>query len=971
MRSAQAAAFGVALLVTLVPAFETGEAIPWCVAPDTYVTQPPLCSDQDDDTYSIEFISNAPRTWCQSRNLLAAMNLPFGDLQFDCYQDDKDPNKGEVGSACMQLPHGGQEAVCDYSSGHGQDEARCTDVLDGAMLAGDDGARATSLALTTSRGRIVLANLNTDESASFQASSGGALDGFGASPLRLNGTVHTNVLWGADTGSPKLMVWTGASGDTSVSLCTEIDVGGAIQATVSLPLEGGGLAIGVLLKPTSPREAVMHFYEAPVGGSDACSSRPNSTSVVPQRRATWKVKVDPSSTGTLRLMSLQHQRHDMSAMSLAYNNIMCFPAEEGSVRNLVVLYDAKHVAFYHHDHLPVATDADPNELALNFGSLGDASLFYTAPTDRRLVSVTAWGSCTSSDWKTIAQASGSILQRSQYPAQLLWLAVATELSDAVDPSSEVEVRALPEFALAATECLIEPSNHFYEKKDPAYRAAHPAWRCADPFTKSCCGEVPLSPCDDPNLFKSSDDNCVPRAILNVTNTPALSVPSNKRVVDLVAGQQTVNEGAWTETDISLSASSFSSQLDSFGLADQAAALGDGLSTNLTNSSANTSKILSRLNTVKCGLSACDISEELHDVLFMAFDNRTVKVVAIQEPLCRGTGRAEDNILVSELNQIYTAGDPRKLLAAPNAQHLIVIQMYRKWQLNSRERLSELCQNASDMPDDQFFSIFAPACGKLSSRKLNLWDFLAYYSACRPGHTCPSIVYPNASEVARGSFTARPLQNSGQGLPCPKGYFCIGGTRIACLPGYICPQTNLSFPQRCEADPTMSTTCYGEGLIDAQLCQPGFSCVTPASQPWGAPPGRYLVDYPRDTLYNCSGGDWCPYARHNVSNTTDGNTPVVVDMHCPDNFYCITPSVSKPGDCYEEDDNGDVNRSSIKYCPKGTQFPEYCPAGNQCEMPNTTEPCTQSYYCPAGTAIEGLCPAGTPCLESKPHCQNGA
>ena len=40
-----------------------------------------------------------------------------------------------------------------------------------------------------------------------QASSGGGLDGFGASPLLVNGTIRTNVLWGADTGSSKLMVW--------------------------------------------------------------------------------------------------------------------------------------------------------------------------------------------------------------------------------------------------------------------------------------------------------------------------------------------------------------------------------------------------------------------------------------------------------------------------------------------------------------------------------------------------------------------------------------------------------------------------------------------------------------------------------------------------------------------------------------------------------------------------------------------
>ena len=151
-----------------------------------------------------------------------------------------------------------------------------------------------------------------------QASSGGGLDGFGASPLLVNGTIRTNVLWGADTGSSKLMVWTGASGDTGVSLCTEIDVGGSIQATVSLPLEGGGLAIGVLLKPTGEREAVIHFYEAPLAGSDACSSGSDSTPLAPQRRATWKVNVDtPNPNVNLTTVTLRSTADPLSSDTLA------------------------------------------------------------------------------------------------------------------------------------------------------------------------------------------------------------------------------------------------------------------------------------------------------------------------------------------------------------------------------------------------------------------------------------------------------------------------------------------------------------------------------------------------------------------------------------------------------------------------------------------------------------------------------
>ena len=47
---------------------------------------------------------------------------------------------------------------------------------------------------------------------------------------------------------------------------------------------------------------------------------------------------------------------------------------------------------------------------------------------------------------------------------------------------------------------------------------------------------------------------------------------------------------------------------------------------------------------------------------------------------------------------------------------------------------------------------------------------------------------------------------------------MAGTRISCLPGFICPETNMSFPRRCGPDPSMTTSCYAEGLVEAQLCQ---------------------------------------------------------------------------------------------------------------------------------------------------------
>ena len=1000
MRVAQAAAFGLAHLAALGRATEVApepEGIPWCIRPDAYVTQPALCEPQDDLSKDIDSVANPPKTWCEHRQLLASMEMPFGDLQFDCYEGNSGGEDHPIGSACMKLPHEGTNAVCDESSGLSSDYQPCTDISDGAMMAGDIGASETSLALTTKRGKIVLANMNTDRSGSFDASTnGGPLIGFGASPLLINGSTHLSVVWGADEGSRLLRVWTGVPGDTSMALCTEIDVGAEIQATVALPLSRaedgvgdstsselieGGLAIGVLLKPYGEREAMMKFYEAPLGDLATCSNftgHAGTPPLPPQPRATWKIAIhdakwDGYDTKALRVKVVQHQRHDFNSPWLKYN-IMCFPAEVGSVRNLVVLYDDSHIAFYHYDHFPAASTAP--ELTLSFGNEGngddgskrDPSLFYTAPPNRRINSIAIWGSCTNSAWNPVTQESA-------HAGQLMWMAVGTEKPNAGDPASAVEVRALPEFAYAATHCLLDKRKSS-DLRSHAFRANHPAWRCPDHTSTGCCYWTPTTDddlvtqdgCDELALFfDSGSSTCEPRAILNSTNTPALRIAGHVPIIDIGAGRQLANGGEWKETELTMSASSFTAQFDSLGLGDAVGDIGgDGNETN--SSSANSSAVMmGDLNTVQCGASVCDISDHLFYVLFIGMENRTVEVVALQEQLCRGTGAAGDNLLTSKLNSVYSPGDPIKILNSPNAQHLVVIQMYRSWQLNSRSRLAELCKNASDNPGDPFFTPWIPVCARLKSRALNIFDFLAYYSVCRTGYTCPSFQAPNATTVSQGEFTARPIQDS---LPCPRGFFCVGGSRYECLPGFVCPDFNMSFPKKCDSDPSAGTTCYAAAMIEPLKCPSGFSCLTPGSQPWGAPPGRFVPDYPRDVLYNCSGGDFCPYMAYNESNTTgEEGGPKARDMRCPDNFYCIDPGVRKPDVCYsckdgEERDDGtcdesNVNLSSILYCPKGTQYPEFCPAGTQCQIPNTSEPCKLGMYCPAGTAFEELCPAGPP------------
>ena len=926
----------------------TPSGVPWCVDPSAYVQQTSeLCSEEDTTTFDTSFLTTSPPTWCEFRNVLSTTNLKFSDSQFNCYVDDPEPE----GSACMPLPYSGHNAVCtdDATYGHVNEQAHCTEILDGALLGGDAEQRQTLMALTTTSGKVVLVNLNRDETGSFQATtSGEALAGFGASQVLLaDGSIGSNLIWGAEPGSSTLMFWSADPGSSTLSgsadstdlHCSLVDVGGAIEATVALPLESGGLAIGVLLTTgaSTPNQAVMHFYEAPWSSCAAGSAEP-------QRRATWNIALDPSSSGKMRLKALRHYRPDLNADELTLN-VKCFPAEAGSVRYLVMLFDEKHVALYHYDHFAVATSAASNELDLSFGAAGDQSLFFTAPEGRVLAGVTGWGSCTANEWDSILLASKS-------SAQTLWLATVTETGDAAQPSPILEVRALAEFGRAQTHCLLA-DTHFGPLSDAEYRASNPAWQCSDGASAACCYSAGVARCVDPDEFIDSSGRCVPRFIVNGTNHSALGLPIDAHVIDLASGLQTVNEGTWQNYDLSSSTSSYENTLSSLGLTEQVSSLG-----NITNSSTNASSAMSRLNTASCGLQPCSMDDELYHVLFVATNKRAVKVVALQESLCRGNGGADDTLNVAALNEVYLPGDPIKMLVSPNAQHLFPIQQLRKWQLDSRERFQQLCKNASDAPDDPFLQPWTPICDSgLTKTAINIWDFISYFSVCRQGTSCPSLVYPNATDVARGEFTARPVQNAGA---CPRGYFCIAGLRNECLPGFVCPEANMTFPQRCKSDSSAGTTCYQTALTEPLTCPSGFACISPASEPWGAAPGFYFPDYPRDTLYECPGGEWCPWMAYNESNTTDGGTRVEQDTRCPDNFYCIEPSIIKPKECFETNSDGEVNRSSILYCPKGTQFPEYCPAGYHCRTPNVSKACDSGFYCPPGSALQDLCPAGTYC-----------
>ena len=624
-----------------------------------------------------------------------------------------------------------------------------------------------------------------------------------------------------------------------------------------------------------------------------------------------------------------------------------------------------------------------------------SSLFYEAPAGRALAAAAAWGACTAADWR--AAEPPATEGTSATPGQLLYLAVATEDAAASESGGDgggngtaLEVRALPEFAYGQSACLMEkrPVASFTgnDLGDASFRAANPAWQCKeDPYAAGCCYDSGVDRCASLGQFDGGGGVCVDRVAMTSADDGALAVPKSVRVLSLAAARQGVNEGAFAELPISSAAAavdaadaaaSSSSSSVVGGIVDEVAV--DLDASNITGDASNATRRVSRLNTVKCdsrvegSTGACDISNDLYTVLFVGLANSTVRAIGLQEFLCRSAGAAsavDGALRTSQLTQLYTQGVPSRLLPSPNAQHLFVVQTRPAYQLDSRAALHAACSNFTADPTDPFVAPYAPLCDNASaidSRPLNLFDFVSYHSVCRPGTECPSLLHPNTSSVVRGSFTLRPIQSP---RVCPAGFFCVAGVRLPCLAGFVCPETNMSFPTRCAADAAAASTCYRQQLSEVQRCPDGMVCPVPQVQPFAAPPGRYVAPTPRLPLHECQGGQWCPLMAANESECTDADDDAACaaddadddavvlkpnGLLCPANTYCPDPAMMRPELCF------DGNISDVLYCPEGTQDALPCPVGRYCSMPNESEPCGLTNYCPAGSGIEKPCPAGTYC-----------
>ena len=108
-----------ALLLAAIFAGTAQSAPAWCESPSAFVEQSALCAERDDETYDLDFLTDAPATWCEHRNIQSTFSLPFDDPSLPCWEDDDGAD--QVGTSCMPLPFEGIAPSCD---GDG-DDSQC------------------------------------------------------------------------------------------------------------------------------------------------------------------------------------------------------------------------------------------------------------------------------------------------------------------------------------------------------------------------------------------------------------------------------------------------------------------------------------------------------------------------------------------------------------------------------------------------------------------------------------------------------------------------------------------------------------------------------------------------------------------------------------------------------------------------------------------------------------------------------
>ncbi|XP_065186637.1 uncharacterized protein LOC135817389 [Sycon ciliatum] len=337
----------------------------------------------------------------------------------------------------------------------------------------------------------------------------------------------------------------------------------------------------------------------------------------------------------------------------------------------------------------------------------------------------------------------------------------------------------------------------------------------------------------------------------------------------------------------------------------------------------------------------------------------------------------DDVEFVQLNEVSYIGSVLSLFASPNSFHMVVTVKRHLFNVQSLTRLIQTCRTLvylqKNSPEKLVLlpiAQYSQLCSQpnylalLNRGPPNINDFTWYTSSCVSGSYCPSMVSANISQVHAGLYTLRSFEVH----VCEQGYFCTGGRRITCPPGFKCPSTQMTSPLRCSVNMDYNTTCYqltidgAPGVISEIPCTDGSICPVPFMPSVQAPPGYKANNDPNTTsqelFLECKAGDWCSLGAA-AYNASSGNAS---DLRCPKAHYCSTPDVFEPTMCNFSQNGG------FYYCPPGTAEQQLCPAGYYCSGPFNITYCPPHQYCPVGKAVEGPCPGSYYCPNSSVRIQ---
>lgn len=187
-----------------------------------------------------------------------------------------------------------------------------------------------------------------------------------------------------------------------------------------------------------------------------------------------------------------------------------------------------------------------------------------------------------------------------------------------------------------------------------------------------------------------------------------------------------------------------------------------------------------------------------------------------------------------MNTVVMNGVVETMSISENSQHMFVAVSRKRWEIDSRNRLIEICDTLLEDPNNIFLSQYNSSCKSMNPQPINMNDFSQFATSCMPGTICPSLYLQKIESVSSGNYTMRPQKQK----VCEPGNFCSNGIKQVCPQGFTCPAPGLIYPLKCEFSPFFNTSCLNFGLEEPETCPLGAICRAPYYVPSLSPQGFY-------------------------------------------------------------------------------------------------------------------------------------